>query len=444
MNPGEKSYEETPRTEVRATMGKAGATVKEGVLSSLKGISEIETQIVTLVRNTVSDTLKASGSVADETVNVTKEVLHGTFKAVEEVGTGLLLSSKSVAKGIVMGVSDVGGDVLSVAKQVIKGTVNGAAEVGADMGQVACRTVDGIIEAGRETGGNVEDMGKVTVNGAIEAAGSIGNMAVKAVMDLLVSAVKGVKDIANTALADVAPSLGQVFSTPPELQKAETAGIDIDSTQPAAGATQEGPPEAKPALTPQNSIQDDKVICLECGAEMRQLTSKHLVSHGMDQKQYKKKHGFSMRTPLAAKSLTTAQSKAAKKRGLPEKLTQLNEARRKEKTQPSTQSVAETVSAPEQKPMLTPQNSIQDDKVICLECGAEMNLLTVRHLVSHGMSLKEYKQKYGFPMGTPLAAKALTKARSTAAKKRGLPDNLKKAMEARRKEKTGGADNIPT
>ncbi|MGA2228563.1 MAG: MucR family transcriptional regulator, partial [Syntrophobacteraceae bacterium] len=319
MSLEEKSYEETPRTDIKATIGEAGATVKEGVISSLKGINEIETQIVTLVRNTVSDTLKATGSMAVETVNVTKDVLQGTFKAAEEVGTGFLLSSRSVAKGIVMGVSDVGGDVLSVAKQVVEGTVKGAAEIGADVGQVARRTVDGIIEAARETGANLEEIAKVTVNGAIEAAGSIGNTAVKAVRDVLVNAVEGVKDIAGTALADVAPSLRQVFSTPPELQKAETAGIDIHSTQPASGATQEGPPEEKPALTPENSIQDDKVICLECGAEMIQLTVKHLVSHGMNQKEYRQKYGFSMKTPLAAKSLIEARSQAAKEQGLPEK-----------------------------------------------------------------------------------------------------------------------------
>jgi hypothetical protein len=38
-------------------------------------------------------------------------------------------------------------------------------------------------------------------------------------------------------------------------------------------------------------------------------------------------------------------------------------------------------------------------------------------------------------MRTPLAAKALTKARSKAAKKRGLPANLVKAIEARRQSK---------
>jgi predicted transcriptional regulator len=336
MSPGEKSYEEPPGADVRATIGEAGATVGEGVLSSFKGISEMETQIVTLVRNTVSDTIKATGSVAGETVNVTKDVLQGTIKAAEEVGTGFLLSSKSVAKGIIMGVSDVGSDVLSVAKQVIRGTVKGAAEIGSDVGQVARRTLDGIIEAARETGANVEEMATATVNGAIEAAGSIGNTAVKAVGDVVVNAVEGVKDIASTALAEVASSLRQVFSIPAELQKAETAGIDIEFIQPAAGATQEGPPEAPAALTPQNSIRDDKVICLECGAEMKQLTQNHLKSHSISPREYKKKYGFTMRTPLAAKSLTKARSEAAIKKGLPENLVKAMEAKRQIKAETTT------------------------------------------------------------------------------------------------------------
>ncbi len=114
---------------------------------------------------------------------------------------------------------------------------------------------------------------------------------------------------------------------------------------PAAEVAGEAPTEEKPVLSPANSIQNDKVICLECGAEMRQLSSKHLVSHGMNQKEYRKKYGFTMMTPLAAKSLTKARSKAAKKRGLPEKLQKYLEARRQKKPQPSTKSATETVTA---------------------------------------------------------------------------------------------------
>jgi len=130
---------------------------------------------------------------------------------------------------------------------------------------------------------------------------------------------------ASMTSADIAASLRQVFITLQELEKAETAGFNIEVTQPAAEEV------AATKLSPANSIQNDKVICLECGAECRQLTSKHLVSHEMSQKEYRKKYGFAMRTPLSAKSLTKARSKAAKKGGLPEKLKQAIEARRQAK-----------------------------------------------------------------------------------------------------------------
>jgi predicted transcriptional regulator len=146
--------------------------------------------------------------------------------------------------------------------------------------------------------------------------------------------------------ADIASSLRQVFSALQEMQKAETAGIELAPTAEVAG---EAVPEEKRVLSPANSIQNDKVICFECGAEMRQLTSKHLVFHGMSQKEYRKKYGFSMRTPLAAKSLTKARSKAAKKRGLPEKLQKYIEARRQGKAAKSTQGATETVTASKPK-----------------------------------------------------------------------------------------------
>jgi predicted transcriptional regulator len=82
-----------------------------------------------------------------------------------------------------------------------------------------------------------------------------------------------------------------------------------------------------------------------------------------------------------------------------------------------------------------PKSSILEDRIICLECGAEMRQLTAKHLGAHSLSPREYKQKYGFPMKQPLSAKALTKARSKAAKKRGLPENLVKYQEGRKQQK---------
>ena len=147
---------------------------------------------------------------------------------------------------------------------------------------------------------------------------------------------------ASMTTMEIASSLREVFQTLQAMQKAEGEGTVL--------APQMMPEEAPKAIASQDSIQDNKVICLECGAEMKQLTSKHLVFHGMNQKEYRKKYGFSMRTPLSAKSLTKARSKAAKKRGLPEKLQKYIEARRQKKaTVTAPKAAPETVAATKPK-----------------------------------------------------------------------------------------------
>ena len=67
---------------------------------------------------------------------------------------------------------------------------------------------------------------------------------------------------------------------------------------------------------------------------MKQLTQKHLASHSMNQREYKKKYGFAMKTPLVAKSLSKARSKAVKKRGLPKNLKKYQEERKAKVTSP--------------------------------------------------------------------------------------------------------------
>ena len=73
---------------------------------------------------------------------------------------------------------------------------------------------------------------------------------------------------------------------------------------------------------------------------------------------------------------------------------------------------------------LTPQDSIQRNRVICLECNKEFKLLSNRHLALHGMNSREYKLKYGLPMRQALSAKALTLARRKIAKEKGLGEKL--------------------
>jgi predicted transcriptional regulator len=129
---------------------------------------------------------------------------------------------------------------------------------------------------------------------------------------------------------EIASSLREAFKTLQEIQKSEAEGISLEVTQPG----QETAAEEAPKLTSADSIQENKVICLECGAEMKQLTQKHLASHSMNQREYKKKYGFAMKTPLVAKSLSKARSKAVKKRGLPKNLKKYQEERKAKVTSP--------------------------------------------------------------------------------------------------------------
>ncbi|ROR02969.1 MucR family transcriptional regulator [Desulfosoma caldarium] len=81
-----------------------------------------------------------------------------------------------------------------------------------------------------------------------------------------------------------------------------------------------------------------------------------------------------------------------------------------------------------------PYESIGENSVVCLECGAQFRQITANHLKSHGMTPREYKKKWGFRLKDSLAAKVVTRARSEAAKVRGIPENLKIYQERRRKK----------
>jgi hypothetical protein len=65
---------------IKEDVGKAGASVKAGIISGLKGINEIEAEIVSLVRNTVSNAFRATGTVINEGLEITKDVVKGAIQ----------------------------------------------------------------------------------------------------------------------------------------------------------------------------------------------------------------------------------------------------------------------------------------------------------------------------------------------------------------------------
>jgi predicted transcriptional regulator len=128
---------------------------------------------------------------------------------------------------------------------------------------------------------------------------------------------------------EIVSALKLVFSALRDMQKSEIEGMPLEIIKPSEEVVLEEAVAGK--LDPKGSIQEDKVICLECGAEMRQLTAKHLSSHGLSIREYKHRYGFPLRQSLSAKALSKARSKAAKKRGLPEKLLKFQEERKRKK-----------------------------------------------------------------------------------------------------------------
>src|SRR5208282_333583 len=88
----------------------------------------------------------------------------------------------------------------------------------------------------------------------------------KKLIEIAAEIVQTQVSLTSMTATDIASSLRQVFSTLHELQKAESGEIELPKIQEPAPAQ---------ALIPENSIQENKAICLECRAEMRQLTTKH-------------------------------------------------------------------------------------------------------------------------------------------------------------------------
>ena len=87
-----------------------------------------------------------------------------------------------------------------------------------------------------------------------------------------------------------------------------------------AGKSGHVSPEATGPMAPQDSIQRNCVICLECQKEFKLLSNRHLALHSMTSREYKLKHGIPLRQALSAKSLTLTRRKIAKEKGLGAKL----------------------------------------------------------------------------------------------------------------------------
>ncbi len=139
-------------------------------------------------------------------------------------------------------------------------------------------------------------------------------------------------DEVNRALLDV-------FATLQKMQKMENATAKKAPTVNSAPATAKqsstrkntGKQNSKPVTNPMDSIQQDKIICLECGESFKMLSHKHLATHNLTLKQYRIKYGFKARQALCAKDVSERRAKFGREKGLPENLVKTFAKRKKKK-----------------------------------------------------------------------------------------------------------------
>ncbi len=73
-----------------------------------------------------------------------------------------------------------------------------------------------------------------------------------------------------------------------------------------------------------------------------------------------------------------------------------------------------------QNPAVPISESIHDEYLICLEDGKKLSMLK-RHLnTTYGLSLEQYKERWGLPQDYPTVSAAYTRRRSEIAKTIGL------------------------
>jgi len=121
---------------------------------------------------------------------------------------------------------------------------------------------------------------------------------------------------------------GQVVMTPDEVARALTKTYEaLKSVEAKEEEAAEEPEVEKEEVEGKASIQRNKVICLECGKEFRQLSKSHLGSHALTPKEYKEKHGIPPGQALIAKNLSAKRRKVAKEKGLGKKLVKARKKR---------------------------------------------------------------------------------------------------------------------
>jgi predicted transcriptional regulator len=141
----------------------------------------------------------------------------------------------------------------------------------------------------------------------------------KTLTEMAAEIVKAQAGVTRMSADELSEALAKTYDS---LRRIEGREEGIPAEMPSSEA-------AAVTVEPAASIQRNRIICLECGKEFKQLSRSHLRSHGMTPRDYKKKYGLKASQALTAKSLSAKRRKTAKERGLGEKLAAARRSRKK-------------------------------------------------------------------------------------------------------------------
>jgi predicted transcriptional regulator len=74
------------------------------------------------------------------------------------------------------------------------------------------------------------------------------------------------------------------------------------------------------------------------------------------------------------------------------------------------------------------RRSVQQDRVICLDCGWAGSMLRRHLMTAHGLSVDEYRFRWNLSRGHAITAPAYSERRSTMAKQLGLGRGRRQAL----------------
>ena len=121
---------------------------------------------------------------------------------------------------------------------------------------------------------------------------------------------------------EMAESLRTIFNALNDIQKADHANGE-------AGDTSSEDSLVYLRQNPLKSIQRNQIICLESGKGYKLLSNRHLALYNLTPREYKKKWGIPMTSPLSARSLTNRRRKLAKELGMGKQLAEWRAERNK-------------------------------------------------------------------------------------------------------------------